>query len=71
MLRVVLLLFVLLLFLLILSAFLSFFLSLKAAVGIWAGSLCPLHPAHDGSAVGYACMAVWTAAHKKDRHRPG
>ena len=54
------LLFVFLLFLLILSAFLSF-LFLKAAVGVWAVSLCPLRMLHSitaASASGHACMAV-------------
>ena len=61
------LLFVFLLFLLILSAFLSFLFP-KAAVGVWAVSLCPLRMLHGitvASAFGHACMAVRIAARKK------
>lgn len=60
-------LFVFLLFLLILSAFLSL-LFLKAAVGVWAVSLCPLCMLHGiivASVSGHACMAVRIAARKK------
>jgi hypothetical protein len=57
----VLLLLILLLFLLILSAFLSFrYLFLKAAVGVWAGSLRPLHPTPGDSmvsAIGFGCSS--------------
>ena len=63
------LLFVFLLFLLILSAFLSFrYLFLKAAVGVWAGSLRPLHPTPGDSmvsAIGFGCTVLQIAARKK------
>ena len=67
------LLFVFLLFLLILSAFLSF-LFLKAAVGVWAVSLCPLclpQGIMATSASKHVCVAVRIAAHKKGRDRTG